>query len=256
MYFTDIENFKSSTGYDIAGVWYPRVTSIVSIKAKPALYKYYAGLPSFAAGEAIKAKSAEEGTLLHECVEGILGGKDLPIPASVKPAVQAFRDFQNQHKIIAHEMETRVVSKQHHYAGTMDVLAEIDGVLGVLDIKTSLAIYRDYGIQTAAYIEALKERPTLPALVRWVLRLDQARNCIRGCGAKMRDKGGNEKIRLAKGKGSTTCVHVWGDQIGDVEFQELKGIQADTAAFLASKTLWEWEHDYWLRQIAPTAHRR
>lgn len=250
MYFTDLENFKSSTGYEIGGVWYPRVTSIVSIKAKPALYKYYASLPNFAAGEAIKNKSAEEGTLLHETVEAILAGKDLPIPDSVAPAVLAFRDFRSQHEIIPHQMEQKVISKQHHYAGTMDVLAEVDGKLGVLDIKTSVAIYRDYGIQTAAYVEALKEQPTLPALTRWVLRLDQARACIRGCGAKRRDKGGNEKIRLGKGKGSTTCPHVWGEPIGEVEFRELGNLPADTAAFLASKTLWEWEHEYWLKQIS------
>ena len=249
MYFSNLNHFKSSSGYEIDGLWYPRVTAIVSIKAKPALYKYYADLPSFAAGEAIKNKSAEEGTLLHETVEAILAGKDLPIPDSVKPAVSAFLDFKSQHEIIPHQMEQKVVSKKHHYAGTMDVLAEVDGRLGVLDIKTSVAIYRDYGIQTAAYVEALKEQPTLPALTRWVLRLDQARTCIRGCGAKLRDKGGNQKIRLGKGKSASACPHVWSDQIGEVEFKELGNIAGDTAAFLASKTLWEWEHAYWLEKI-------
>lgn len=255
-YYTTVENFKETTGYEIEGIWYPRVTSIVSIKAKPALYKYYASLPSFAAGEAIKNKSAEEGTLLHETVEGILKNENPVIPSTIAPAVAAFMDFKNQHEIIPHQIETRLVSKKHHYAGTMDCLAELDGRLGVLDIKTSLAIYRDYGIQTSAYVEALTEDPSMPPLKRWILRLDQARVCIKGCGAKMRDKGGNIKIRGDKGKVNDKCPHVWGEMTGEVELKELPGQEKDIAAFLAAKTLWEWENDYWLSKINPVRNKK
>lgn len=249
MYYSDVENFKATTGYEIDGIWYPRVTSIVSIKAKPALYKYYAGLPSFAVGEAIKNKSAEEGTLLHEMVEAILKEENPTIPDSIKPAVMAFLDFKKQNEIIPHQIETRLVSKTHHYAGTMDCLAELNGQLGVLDIKTSLAIYRDYGIQTSAYVEALREDPSMPSLKRWILRLDQARACIKGCGAKMRDKGGNIKIRGDRGRVNDNCSHVWGDMTGEVELRDLPGQEKDIRAFLAAKTLWEWENEYWLSKI-------
>jgi len=249
MYYSDLKSFKALNGYEIDGIWYPRVTAIVSIKAKPALYKFYADQTNFAAADAIKNKSAEEGTLIHETIEAILKGETPEIPDTVKPVVSAFLDFKNQNEIVPHQIETRVISKKHHYAGTLDCLAELNGQLGVLDIKTSQAIYRDYGIQTSAYIEALRENPSMPPLKRWILRLDQARYCIRGCGAKMRDKGGNEKIRPGKGKGVTACAHVWGEQSGEVEFKELGNLAADTAAFLAAKTLWEWEHEYWLRQI-------
>jgi hypothetical protein len=248
MYFTNINNFKSANGYEIDGIWYPRVTAIVSIKAKPALYKFYAGLPNFAAGEAIKTKSAEEGTLLHEIVEAIIAGKETAIPDPIRPAVSAFLDFKNQHEIIPHQVETRIVSKKHNYAGTLDVLAEVDGRLGVLDLKTSLAIYRDYGIQAAAYVEALKEQPSMPDLTRWILRIDQAKTCLRGCGSTLREKGGVPKIRTPGGK-TSNCNHVWGEMNGQVEFKELPDLENDTRAFLAAKTLWEWENDYWLRQI-------
>ncbi len=250
MYYSDVEKFKEATGYEIDGVWYPRVTSIVSIKAKPALYKYYASLPSFAAGEAIKNKSAEEGTLLHETVEAILKGENSPIPESVAPAVAAFVNFKKQNEIIPHQIETRIISKKHHYAGTMDCLAELNGELGVLDIKTSYAIYRDYGIQTSAYVEALREDPSIPPLKRWILRLDQAKVCIKGCGSKMREKGGNVKIRGENGKPSK-CEHVWGDTLGEVELRQLGDYEKDVKAFLASKVLWEWENDFWLSKIKP-----
>ena len=178
-WYPNINNFKDENGYEIDGVWYPRVTSIVSIKAKPALYMYYAGLPDFKTGEAIKNKSAEEGTLLHETVEAIMRKEPIVIPDQVKPATEAFLDFYKNNELIAHKIEERVISKKHHFAGTMDVLAELNGVLRILDIKTSMAIYRDYSVQTSAYIEALSEDKTLPPLTRWILRLDQSKHCLK-----------------------------------------------------------------------------
>ncbi|MEX2052954.1 MAG: hypothetical protein WD898_01865, partial [Candidatus Paceibacterota bacterium] len=94
MWYSKVENFMAATGYEIDGIWYPRVTSISSIKAKPALYYFYANQKSFAVAEAIKNKSAEEGTLLHDTVEAILKGKDPEIPDLIKPAVTAFLDFK------------------------------------------------------------------------------------------------------------------------------------------------------------------
>ncbi len=243
-WYRDAKSFMDANGYVIDDVWYPRVTSIVSIKAKPALYMFYAGLPDYKTGEAIKSKSAEEGTMLHETVEAILRKEPIVIPDQVKPATNAFLDFYKNNELIAHKIEERVVSKKHHFAGTMDVLAELNGVMGVLDIKTSMAIYRDYSMQTSAYIEALSEDKTLPPLTRWILRLDQSRHCLK-CSATMRDKGGREKIRGEKIK----CEHEWGPMKGEVELKELNTFDADIKAFLACKDLWTWENEYWLKKI-------
>src|SRR3989338_4880399 len=92
----DPQKFKTENGYDIDGVWYPRVTSILSIKAKPALYKFYADQPSFAAAEKMKNKSADEGTLLHETVEAIMAGQSPTIPELIRPAVEKFLEFQSK----------------------------------------------------------------------------------------------------------------------------------------------------------------
>lgn len=243
-WYQSIDNFRDENGYEIDGIWYPRVTAIVSIKAKPALYAFYAGLPDFKTGEDIKNKSAEEGTLLHETVEAILRKEPIVIPEQVKPAITAFMEFYNKNDLIAHKIEERVISKKHHFAGTMDVLAELNGVLGVLDIKTSVAIYRDYSMQTSAYIEALSEDKTIPPLTRWILRLDQSKHCLK-CTATLRDKGGREKIRGEKVK----CTHEWGQMKGEVELKELKTFESDIKAFLACKSLWEWENEYWLKKI-------
>ena len=107
-----------------------------------------------------------------------------------------------------------------------------------------MAIYRDYSMQTSAYIEALKEDQTLPPLTRWILRLDQSKHCLK-CSATLRDKGGREKIRGEKGK----CLHEWGPMRGEVELKELNTFDSDIKAFLACKALWEWENEYWLKKI-------
>ena len=153
-------------------------------------------------------------------------------------------EFYQSHEVVPHKIEERIYSKKHHYAGTMDVLADVNGVLGVLDVKTSIAVYRDYSMQTSAYIQALAEDPHMPPLTRWILRIDQSRHCLK-CAATLRDKGGREKIRNEKVK----CDHEWGPMLGEWELKELTTFPADIKAFLACKDLWSWENEHWLKQI-------
>ena len=244
-WYKTVDEFMRGNGYQHEdGLWYPRVTSIVGIKAKPALYAFYASMPSFAAAEAMKDRSADEGTLIHDAIEAILKKESVTVPANIKPAIDAFMAWHDRNTIVAHKVEERLVSRKHRYAGTVDVLAEVNGQLGVLDIKTSVAIYRDYQIQTSAYVEALKENPNIPELTRWILRIDQNKHCLR-CGATLREKGGQQKIRKENGP----CEHDWSELKGELEIKELKGFDSDIRAFLAAKTLWEWEHEYWLKKI-------
>ena len=243
MFYADIKHFKAKTGYEIDGLWYPRVTSIVSIKAKPALYKFYADQGSFKLAESIKAKSADEGTLIHETIEAILAGNTVPVPHSIKPAIDAFLEFKKNNEIVPMKVEERVISKNHWYAGTVDIIGQLNGRLGVLDIKTSNSIYRDYGLQTSAYVEAIKETGIFPT-TRWILRIDQAKECTL-CGARMREKGGNTKIR----GGSSSCQHSFGPLLGQIELKELDNFEQDIKPFLACKNLWLWEYDHWIKKI-------
>ncbi len=241
------------SGYNINGTWYPRVTKIVEIKAKPALYRFYAELNSFAEGEDIKKNSASEGTLIHEAVEKILLGESPEVDPSIKPSVDAFLEFIDEKNIQTDPdyVEKRVVNFDDRYAGTLDALALIDGKFGVLDIKTSQAIYRDYNLQTSAYMSALqKEFKNLQT--RWILRIDQTKKCLK-CGATLRSKGGRDKIRPARNnkKPLPMCKegqHEWSELKGEIELQEFPYWHEDYQAFLGAKKLWEWENEYWLRQ--------
>ncbi|MBI2623665.1 MAG: hypothetical protein HYW65_03800 [Candidatus Liptonbacteria bacterium] len=255
--FKDEASFKEASGYTIDNVWYPRVTKIVSIKAKPALLRFYAEAENFKAAQDVTQKSAEEGTLIHETVEGILLGKNPEIPESVKPAVNSFMEFLDRKNIqVSPELvERRVVHYGERYAGTVDALALIDGKFGVLDIKTSQAIYRDYNLQTSAYMDALKGSFS-NLQTRWILRIDQIQTCTL-CGATRRLKGGREKIRQPRGAngfaGRTNGIpeheHEWSALKGEIELKEFPYWQSDFEAFLGAKRLWEWENEFWLKKI-------
>lgn len=246
--FKNVEDFKEKCGYNIDGRWYPRVTKIVDIKSKPALYYFYGEAANYKAAKEITENSAKEGTLIHEIAEKIMIGENPEIPESIAPAINGFLEFiGNQNIIVDKEfVEKRIFHPEHRYAGTIDALALIDGKFGVLDIKTSQTIYRDYNLQTSAYTEALlSELPSLET--RWILRIDQIKTCLK-CGATMRPKGGRNKIR--KGK-STLCApesHQWSDLTGITEMQEFPFWKEDFQAFLGAKKLWEWENLRWLKQ--------
>lgn len=246
----DLGAFKESAGYDIDGSWYPRVTRIVEIKSKPALYRFYAKMPSFAAAEEMKERSATEGTLVHETIESILIGEKPAIPLSIEPSVRAFLEFVVTKNITVDPtyVEHRLASHEHRYAGTLDAIAMIGGKLGILDIKTSQEIYRDYNLQTAAYFNAMKGE-VKGLETRWILRIDQSRPCMK-CGALLRSKGGRDSIKTVWGDvRQRACSHEWGPLSGYVELKEFPHWEDDFAAFLGAKKLWEWENEEILKQV-------
>jgi len=247
-----IEKFKENNGYVIGDVWYPRVTSIINIKAKPALYRFYAELNNFAEGEEIKRKSAEEGTRVHEAVEAILTGREPVIDSDIAPAISAFKEFIEERNVQVDSewVERRVVNHNERYAGTIDSVALIDGKLGVLDIKTSAGIFRDYTLQLAAYFSPIQEE--LHGLqTRWILRVDQNQIC-NICGATRREKGGRIKVKAPYPSNSIdyrTCGHDWSLVRGIIELKEFPYWQDDFQAFLGAKKLWEWDNITKLKKI-------
>lgn len=247
--FKTVEEFMESAGYQVGDSWYPRVTRIVEIKSKPALYRFYGRMPSFAEGEKMKNQSAAEGTMVHEAVEGLLLGQNPDIPPLIRPAVRGFMEYieRNHIKINPEFVEHRLASHEHRYAGTLDAVAEIGGKVGILDIKTSQEIYRDYNLQTSAYFYAMKEK--IPNLeTRWILRIDQAKPCLK-CSSRLRMKGGRPMIKKDwNDPRSTGCAHEWGLMSGFVELAEFPHWENDFAAFLGAKKLWEWENEEWLKK--------
>src|SRR3989344_3534671 len=129
MWFKSPDEFKKTSGHEVNGTWYPRVTKILDVKAKPAITAFLKEMESFAAAEEVKNKSAEEGTLVHEVVQGLAVGKQMEVPESVRPAAEAFVAFNKNRGIQFHPafIERPIWSQLHKYSGTLDGLASIDG---------------------------------------------------------------------------------------------------------------------------------
>jgi hypothetical protein len=232
-----VDFFKQKYGYEIEGVWLPRVTAVTSLVSKSFLFS--------------NQGSADWGTLVHTTIARILRKEVIETPPSVQPSLAAFHAWQREYgvRIInpqAH-IETRVYDMEAGYAGTIDMVAEVQGTMGVVDLKTSNGIREEYFLQTAAYLNAYNKGVSKKeqGKTRWILRIDQYQEC-RGCFARKKEKDGTERIT----KGKASCNHQWGSDKGEVEFQELPDQERDLEAFLSVKEVWEWSHRDMLKRIA------
>lgn len=112
-----------------------------------------------AAHRNLTKKAADSGTIAHQWIERFIKGVDEAPPEdeAAQKAVGAFMKWWESHHVNVLASETIVFSRKHWYAGTMDLLAEIDGVLTLADFKTSSNIYADMAIQLGAYRLAWEE---------------------------------------------------------------------------------------------------
>ena len=244
-----IDFFIKNCGYEIEGFWIPRVTTITSIISKPNLARFYAQYPNIYAAQRALLQSADWGQATHEALENVLRGEPFVIDPRVSPSVSAFRGWLQQHTVElldTGDIERRVVDFENRYAGTIDILARVDGVIGVIDIKTGSGIWDEYYLQTAAYLNAYNKNveETRHGLTRWILRVDQHQECL-GCMAQRRDKDGTSRVT----KGKKSCNHQWSSPKADIEFKELDGYEQDLEAFLAAKQVWEWYNKKILKKI-------
>lgn len=113
---------------------------------------------SIMARVATSNKAKDRGTAVHSIVEAWknideIVGQDGPY----KRYAQAFKDFLDHHDIEIVEQERTVYSKKYKYAGTVDMVAKVNGKLMVVDVKTGKNLYPEVQLQASAYANALKE---------------------------------------------------------------------------------------------------
>ena len=141
------QDYKTKDGTRVPGV-----TTIVNVLNKPALVKWAnnMGLQGIDTNKYVDSL-ATAGTLAHYLVECELTAM-IPDPfylaefsdvdrSRADNSMMSFYAWQKQHeiKVVGHELE--LVSEEHRFGGTCDVLAEIDGEMTLVDIKTCKALY-------------------------------------------------------------------------------------------------------------------
>jgi hypothetical protein len=115
-------------------------------------------------------KGADAGTLAHNWIERFIRGADEAPPEDeqASKAVGAFMNWWHNNHVVVHASEQIIFSQQHFYAGTVDLLATVNGVLTLADFKTSNNIYKDMDIQLAAYAMAMQEMGYTPP-EKWMI---------------------------------------------------------------------------------------
>jgi len=103
-------------------------------------------------------KVSRLGTAIHRFVELDLKGEPYedPIGPDMLPGIESYYDWKNKHKIKVIESERILHSKRFRFAGTLDILLEIDGKRYFADLKTG-SVYDKAFVQLSAYKYMAKE---------------------------------------------------------------------------------------------------
>ena len=147
------------------GVYYPSVTTILQYMPKNKFFDNWLKDVGHNA-DLIMRKAGKEGTQVHEAAEALVLGKEVnwmddygnaKYSQIVWEMILKFYDFWSKHKPKLISTEEFVFSDEHKYAGTADLLVEMDGETWLLDLKTSNNLHRSYNLQLAAYAKAIEE---------------------------------------------------------------------------------------------------
>jgi hypothetical protein len=148
-----------------AGKVVPGTTTICGELAKPYLVKWAnnLGLNGIDSDD-YRDIAAEIGTLIHYMVECDLRGIEPDTTDYTKSDIEAaengllkWYEWKKGKVINPILIETPLVSESHQYGGTIDLYAEVDGVLNLIDFKSGKAIYPEMLIQLGAYKHLLLE---------------------------------------------------------------------------------------------------
>jgi hypothetical protein len=157
------------------------VTTVLSVLAKPALIGWAnrKGLEGIDTSKFVD-EAAAIGTLAHALIAESLGGSPVGHDdftaaqlARARHGVRVFEQWRGGHELEVGLVETQLVSETHKYGGTVDLVAVIDGVPTLVDIKSSSGIWDEHVYQVAAYEHLLRENGQAVEAVR-ILRVGRS----------------------------------------------------------------------------------
>lgn len=137
----------------------PGVTTILGLLNKPALVPWAnkLGLEGIDVRKYVDDK-ADIGTLAHLMIMSDLTNSPYEVSEYSKKqidqaenAVLSYFEWKKSKKVLPILVEEPLVSEVYGYGGTVDLLAEVDGVPTLIDFKTGKAIYPEMMYQVAAY---------------------------------------------------------------------------------------------------------
>ena len=98
--------------------------------------------------------AGQRGNAFHALAERIANGEEVDVPESLVPLVENALDFMEMYRIRPILTEAAVASREHWYAGTLDLIADSAVGRAIFDWKSGRAIYPRFALQLAAYAGA------------------------------------------------------------------------------------------------------
>lgn len=160
----DLPNLKSNTGPDGKrfytlpdGTKLPSVTTVIGAQKKQSIMEWRKRVGDEVANK-ISSQATKRGTNVHTLCEKYLNNDPKYLLGSMPDALEMFKSIKPYLNKInnIHYQECALWSKILGMAGRVDCIAEYEGVLSVIDFKTSKKIktlddIQDYFWQTSAY---------------------------------------------------------------------------------------------------------
>lgn len=171
---------RSGRIYEWDGEQYYSVTTVLNVLNKPALTKWAANSvanyvannfpivaelvgkgQSAAAIDLMKGspwrqreKAADLGSLVHLTIEHLVTGEDvagIEVDETVIPYLESFVSWVDHFKPEFLISEGTIFNREYNYAGTLDIIAKIDGLTWLIDVKSGKGVYPEAAMQVAAY---------------------------------------------------------------------------------------------------------
>ena len=150
------------------GTKYPSITTVLSVLSRQGIMEWRKRVGAEVAN-AISTKAARRGTHVHQMCEDLINNK-LNIKKFLPVDVEMFKTIEpiiNEKIDRIHAQESTLYSDYLGVAGRVDVIAEWEGRLSVIDFKTSSKPKKkewisSYFQQTSAYAVMFEERTGIP----------------------------------------------------------------------------------------------
>ena len=150
---------------------YPSITTILSVRNKSGLVEWRKRVGDKVANH-VMHKAAARGTAVHHMCEDYLNNMSTNFPSKWEKHKKDFLPYciftQLQEKVLCnidniYAQEAGLYSDKYKVAGRVDCIAEYNGVLSIIDFKTSTKERNEewnenYHIQCSAYAEMYEER--------------------------------------------------------------------------------------------------
>jgi genome maintenance exonuclease 1 len=150
------------------GELYPSITTVLGELSKAAIQEWRKRVGETEANK-ISGKASRRGTSLHSVCESYIQNEDGYLDGETPHIVELFKTIEPYFERInnVHGVELALYSDHFGIAGRTDLIAEFDGVLSVIDYKTSNKIKKkewceNYFAQGAFYGIAYEELTKIP----------------------------------------------------------------------------------------------